>query len=120
MLAEVDRLEDRLAPVFGILVGLELLSDLALEFLLSGPKTSFIGDVNGDIESSTGFPSGIVCGGEIVVLLVRLPVLFSSPYVSVGDGGDTAPFSLLADTVDADVRDATCCAWRSLRSAVPW
>ena len=51
-------------------------------------------------------PSGIVLGGETVILLVRLPVLFCSPLVSTGDAGA----SLLGDIVDADVRDAI---WRA-------
>lgn len=77
--------------------------DLALEFLLSGLNTSSVGESTGDIGWSIVLPSGIVCGGETVVLLVKLPVLFSSPPVSTGD----EIMSLLDDIVDADVRDAT-------------
>ena len=102
---EVDRREDLLDAAFGILVGLEaiILIDLALEFLNSGLIISSVGDIIGDAGSEIGFPSGIVFGGDIVILLMRLPVLFSSPPESVGE----ATISLLL-IVDADVRDATC------------
>lgn len=79
--------------------------DLALEFLLNGLiNISSIGDRTGDVAvRSIGLPSGMVLGGETVILLVRLPVLFSSPPVSVGDAG---PSLLLGEIVDPDVRDA--------------
>ena len=100
MLVDVDRRDCRLT--LGIPLGLDMRIDLALEFLLRGLTISSVGEMSGDIERSIGFPSGIVLGGD-TVLLVRLPVLFSSPPVSVGE----AKISLLGDIVDADVRDAT-------------
>ena len=100
---DVDRLEDLLEPSLGILVGLEpiIRIDLALEFLKSGLLISSVGESNGEVGRDIGFPSGIVLGGDIVILLVRLPVLFSSPPVSVGEA------TKLLLIVDADVRDAT-------------
>lgn len=89
----------------GILVGRDILIDLALEFLVSGPIIiSSVGDRTGDAaERSIGLPSGIVLGGDMVILLVRLPVLFSRPPVSLGEAG---PSLLLGEIVDPDVRDA--------------
>lgn len=104
-LAEVERRDDRRAWAPGILVGRDILIDLALEFLLIGLITmSSVGDKTGDIAvRSIGLPSGIVFGGDTVILLVRLPVLFSRPLVSFGEAG---PSLLLGDIVDPDVRDA--------------
>ena len=59
-----------------------------------------------------GLPSGIVLGGDMVILPVRLPVLFSRPLVSLGEAG---PSLLVGDIVDPDVRDAI---WRSLTLAI--
>ena len=53
-----------------------------LESLLSGLINS-VGDMIGDVDTWTIFPSGIVWGGDIVVRLMRLPVLLSSPVSSV-------------------------------------
>lgn len=111
-LADVDRRDVRL--VLGIFVALDIRIDRALEFLLSGFSISSVGDTSGDTERSIGFPSGIVFGGDIVVLPVRLPILLSSPVVSVGE----AKMSLLGDIVDADVRDAAGCAGGTLWVAV--
>ncbi len=77
--------------------------DLALEFLLRGFVNSSAGDKTGDCSWLIVFPSGIVCGGDTVILLDRLPMLFSSPPPSVGE----AKKSLLGDVIDADVGDAT-------------
>ena len=73
---------------------------------------SSVGESIGELAKEMGFPSGIVLGGEIVVLLVSEPVLFSSPFESVGE----ATTSLLI--VDAEVRDATRGVGTSLGFAV--
>lgn len=49
----------------------------------------------------------------MVILLVKLPVLFSRPPVSLGEAG---PSLLVGDIVDPDVRDAI---GRSLAVAIP-
>jgi hypothetical protein len=113
--AEIDRRDGLRDWAFGILVGLDILIDRALEFLLNGliMFRSSLGDRTGDAaERSIGLPSGIVFGGDMVILPVRLPVLFSRPPVSVGDAG---PSLLLGEIVDPDVRDAM---WRSLTIAI--
>lgn len=79
---------------------------------------SFVGDMIGDSDCSSGFPSGIVFGGETVILLVKLPVLFSKALVSVGETGGVTPLSLTGDIVDADVRDAAGRAGGTLGFAV--
>lgn len=103
--AEADLRDDLRACAPGILVGRDILIDLALEFLLNGLiNISSVGDNTGDADvRSIGLPSGIVLGGDMVILPVKLPVLFSRPLVSFGEAG---PSLLVGDIVDPDVRDA--------------
>lgn len=114
VLVDVDRREDRLDPAFGIRVGRDIRIDLALEFRLIGLMTSS-GERMGDMVRSIGLPSGIVLGGDTVILLVRLPVLLSSPFVSVGD----AIISLLGIIVDTGASDVFGRAGGLLPVAIP-
>lgn len=91
VLPELARREVRRVPgAFGTLIGLALdrREDFRLESLLNGLVTSALGDITGDAERSRGVVSGIVCGGDTVILLVRLPVLFSRLPLSVGEMGE--------------------------------